>query len=214
MSNNRNQQIAQWIIAVIAWAALFLQLYLQIVNRKSDILEAVIRYFSYFTILTNILVAFCFTSLLMKNNKVNHLFNNSSVLTAITVYIFIVGLIYNFILRFLWKPEGLQLIADNVLHVITPLFTTIYWFVYVSTADVSWRNTPRWMLYPFFYLIYVMIRGSFSNFYPYFFIDAGALGYGKALLNAVYVTFCFLLVSLIMIWLGKKKSVKTNIQSN
>jgi hypothetical protein len=207
MPTNRNQRTAQLIIALVAWAALILQFYLNIINRKADIPETIIRYFSYFTILTNLLVAVCFTSLLLNNNKARRFFNNSSVLTAVTVYIFIVGLIYNLILRFLWAPQGLQLLADNALHVVTPLLTLIYWFVYVSAADVSWRNTPRWMIYPFLYLILVMIRGSFSNFYPYFFIDAGTLGYSEAILNAVYVTLCFLAVSLLLVWLGKKKKV-------
>lgn len=202
-----NQRTAQIIIAVIAWAALILQFYLNILNRKADIPETILRYFSYFTILTNLLVAVCFTSLFLNSGKAYRFFNSSSVLTAITVYIFIVGLIYNLILRFLWAPEGLQLLADNALHVITPLLTVIYWFVYVSTANISWRNAPRWMIYPFFYLIFVMIRGSFSNFYPYFFIDAGTLGYNKAILNAVYVTLCFLAVSLLLIWIGSKKKV-------
>jgi hypothetical protein len=207
MPTNQNQRTAQLIIALVAWAALILQFYLNIINRKADIPETIIRYFSYVTILTNLLVAVCFTSLLLNNNKARRFFNNSSVLTAVTVYIFIVGLIYNLILRFLWAPQGLQLLADNALHVVTPLLTLIYWFVYVSAADVSWRNTPRWMIYPFFYLIFVMIRGSFSNFYPYFFIDAGTLGYSEAILNAVYVTLCFLAVSLLLVWLGKKKKV-------
>lgn len=207
MPTNRNQRTAQLIIALVAWAALILQFYLNIINRKADIPETIIRYFSYFTILTNLLVAVCFTSLLLNNNKARRFFNNSSVLTAVTVYIFIVGLIYNLILRFLWAPQGLQLFADNALHVVTPLLALIYWFVYVSAADVSWRNTPRWMTYPFLYLIFVMIRGSFSNFYPYFFIDAGTLGYSEAILNAVYVTLCFLAVSLLLVWLGKKKKV-------
>jgi hypothetical protein len=115
--------------------------------------------------------------------------------------------VYNLVLRSLWNPQGLQLLVDNLLHTITPLLALIYWFVYVSTKEISWKQTPVWMLYPFFYLIYVMIRGSFSNFYPYFFIDVSKLGYTKALTNAVYVTVAFFLISLLLLWLGKKKKV-------
>jgi hypothetical protein len=52
-----------------------------------------------------------------------------------------------------------------------------------------------------------MIRGSFSNFYPYFFIDVSKLGYTKAFTNAVYVTVAFFAVSLVLIWIGRKKKI-------
>lgn len=207
MPTNRNQRFAQIIIALVAWFALILQLYLQIINRTTEVSEAVIRYFSYFTILTNLLVAICFTSLWVTNSKGFRFFSRSSTITAVTVYILIVGLVYNLVLRSLWDPQGLQLLVDNLLHSLTPLLALIYWFVYVSTKEINWKQTATWMLYPFFYLIYVMVRGSFSNFYPYFFIDVSKLGYTKALTNAVYVTVAFFLISLLLIWVGKKKKV-------
>jgi hypothetical protein len=192
MTITTNQRIAQFIIASITWVAVILQFYLQIVNRTTAVPEAVIRYFSYFTILTNLLVAVCFTSLLLKERKAERFFKQPSVLTAVTVYILIVGL---------------ELLADNLLHSITPLFALLYWIVYVPAKEISWKQTPAWMLYPFFYLIYIMIRGSFSNFYPYFFIDVSKLGYTKAFTNAVYVTVAFFAVSLVLIWIGRKKKI-------
>jgi hypothetical protein len=144
---------------------------------------------------------------LLKERKAERFFKQPSVLTAVTVYILIVGLVYNLVLRSQWNPQGLQLLADNLLHSITPLFALLYWIVYVPAKEISWKQTPAWMLYPFFYLIYIMIRGSFSNFYPYFFIDVSKLGYTKAFTNAVYVTVAFFAVSLVLIWIGRKKKI-------
>ncbi len=205
MPISQNQRSAQLIITLVTWVAVILQFYLQIVNRTTTVPEAVIRYFSYFTILTNLLVAICYTSLLLKEHKNERFFKQPSVLTAVTVYILIVGLVYNLVLRSQWNPQGLQLLADNLLHSITPLFALLYWIIYVPAKEISWKQTPAWMLYPFFYLIYIMIRGSFSNFYPYFFIDVSKLGYTRAFTNAVYVTAAFFVVSLVLIWIGKKK---------
>ncbi len=207
MSNRQNQHYGQIIIALVTWAALILQFYLQIVNRTTAVPEAVIRYFSYFTILTNLLVAVCYTSLLLKDRKSERFFKQPSVLTAVTVYILIVGLVYNLVLRSQWNPQGLQLLADNLLHTITPLLALLYWIIYVPAKNISWKQTPAWMLYPFLYLTYILIRGSFSNFYPYFFINADTLGYTKAFINILYVTAAFLLVSLVLIWIGKKKKI-------
>ncbi len=205
MPINQKQRIAQLIIAFVTWAAVLLQFYLQIANRTTGVTEAVIRYFSYFTILTNLLVAVCFTGLLFKESKAERFFKQPSVITAVTVYILIVGLVYNLVLRSQWNPQGLQLLADNLLHTVTPLFALLYWIIYVPAKDISWKQTPAWMLYPLFYLVYVIIRGSFSNFYPYFFIDVSKLGYANAFTNALYVTSAFFIVALVLIWIGSKK---------
>jgi hypothetical protein len=202
--NKRHFQIA---IAIIGWLMLALQLYLQIVNRTTSVAEAIVRFFSYFTILTNILVAVSFTILLFPKSKSYTLFSKNTVLTAITIYIFIVGLVYNLVLRSQWNPKGLQLIVDNGLHTITPLLTLVYWFAYVSVKNVEWRQTLQWLMYPVFYLIYVLVRGWFSNFYPYFFINVSDLGYAGALKNAGFVTIAFLIVSFLLLWAGKMKKI-------
>lgn len=207
MTQNQNQQKAQLIIAIVAWAALLLQLYLQITNRTTDVAEAIIRYFSYFTILTNLLVAVCFSSLMFPQSKNYRFFNLASVITAITVYILIVGLVYNLVLRSLWKPQGLQLLVDNLLHSVTPLLSLLYWFFFASVKNIYWQQTFKWILYPLLYLVFVIIRGTLSNFYPYFFIDVSKLGYAKAFINSGYITLAFLLVSFLLLWLGKKKNV-------
>lgn len=207
MQTGKQQRIAQLIIAFVTWTAVLLQFYLQIANRTTAVSEAVIRYFSYFTILTNLLVAVCFSSLLLKESKAERFFKQPTVITAVTVYILIVGLVYNLILRSQWNPQGLQLLADYMLHSITPLSALFYWIIYVPAREVSWKHTPSWMLYPLFYLVYVIIRGSFSNFYPYFFIDVSKLGYAKTFTNAAYVTAAFFIVALMLIWIGRKKKI-------
>lgn len=207
MTPTKNQQTFQMIIAIMAWVMLILQLYLQIVNRTTSVAEAIIRFFSYFTILTNILVAISFTSLLFPKNISYSFFSNNGVLTAVTIYILIVGLVYNIILRSQWDPKGLQLIVDNGLHTATPLLTLLYWFFYVSVKNIRWQQTLRWLIYPVLYLAYVLLRGSFSNFYPYFFINVSNLGYQIALQNAGLVTVTFLVVSFLLLWLGKMKRV-------
>lgn len=211
MPVNQTKRYMQIGIAAIAWFAVILQLYLQIINRKTEVGEALVRFFSYFTILTNIIVAVCFTSLSRQQGKGFHFFNKPGVITAVTVYIFIVGLVYNLVLRSLWAPQGLQLLVDNLLHSVTPLLTLIYWFAYTSTKETGWKEPVAWMLYPLFYLIYVMIRGSFSDFYPYFFIDVSKLGYATAFTNAVYVTLGFLVVSYLLIAVGKLRKNQTTV---
>ena len=207
MTPTGNQRLLQIILASVAWFMLILQLYLQIANRTTSVAEAVVRFFSYFTILTNLLVAVCFTSLLLPKSSWHTFFSRNSVLTAITIYILIVGLVYNLVLRSQWNPQGLQLVVDNGLHTVTPLLALVYWFLYVSVKEIQWKQTFPWLIYPVVYLIYVLFRGSFSDFYPYFFINVSKLGYQISLQNAGLVTVAFLVVSFLLLWLGKMKKV-------
>src|ERR1044071_1883578 len=93
-------------IAGTAWFALIGQLYLILVNRTTTIPETLLRFFSFFTILSNIIVALSLSTLLVgPNGKWGRFFSKPSTLTAITVYITVVGAIYNGILRFLWAPQ-------------------------------------------------------------------------------------------------------------
>lgn len=190
--------------ALLAWFAVILQLYLIIENRVRTIFETVIQFFSYFTILTNILVAICFTMLLLRNDSGRrNFFARPKVLTAVTVYIAIVGLVYNIILRYLWKPEGMQLIADELLHSVNPVVFVLFWFVFVPKKALQWKDAFPWLIYPFFYCLYILIRGSISGLYPYPFIDVNELGYHNALINTGILFLVFFLISLLFVGIGK-----------
>ena len=113
--------------SVITWFAVILQFYLIIVNRQASIPETIIRFFSFYTILTNIMVAVCFTALwLSPASRIGRFFSKKGTLTAATVYITIVSIVYNLILRFLWDPQGWQRLADELLHVIVPLIFLLF----------------------------------------------------------------------------------------
>jgi len=200
------KKIFQGLIAIVAWLALILQFYLMMQNRVAGKPETIIRFFSFFTILTNLFVAITFT--VLSAGRQDNFFSKPSVLSAITVYIFIVGLVYNTVLRSIWNPKGLQLYVDEALHVATPMLCLFYWFLYVPGKGLKWKNAFSWLLYPLIYLLYVLIRGSFSHFYPYFFINADELSYEKVIINSLYVTLAFLVVSLVLIAIGRslKKS--------
>ena len=191
---------------VLGWFALIAQFYLIIVNRVAPIPETIIRYFSFFTILTNLFVAVCFSVLLLKlSSRLGNFFASPKTLTAITVYITVVGIVYNLILRFLWKPTGLQWAVDELLHTIIPLLCIVYWIFHVYKSSLKWRDAFLWLIYPFVYIIFILIRGSMSSFYPYPFIDVDQIGLNKVLTNSGLLMLSFLLISFIAIAVGKKR---------
>lgn len=136
--------------------------------------ELTIRFFSYFTILSNILVAVTFTAMATTQARFSF-WRNSSVATAIAVYILIVCLVYQLVLRQTWSPTGFQYVIDELLHSVMPALYLLFWFKYVASDKITWSHIPKWLIFPLVYLLYILGRGLLSGFYPYFFIDAGKL---------------------------------------
>jgi hypothetical protein len=189
---------------ITGWFALIAQLYLSIVNSDIPVMESVIRYFSYFTILTNIMVVSCFTLLVFNFSKNEEsFFLKPKVLAAVTVYISVVGIVYNLILRFTWQPKGLQHVVDELLHAFIPALFVLYWLIFAPKGSLKWTDPFAWLIYPFVYFVYTLARGRFSGFYPYPFVDVGGLGYNKVLLNSFLLLIVFLVLSLILVWIVK-----------
>jgi hypothetical protein len=202
--NSRSRIIYTTVGAFLGWFAVIAQLYLILENRAQSIHYAIAQFLSYFTILTNIIVAFVFTVLIIKNQSVLKTFvSRSSTLTATAVYIFVVGLIYNFVLRQLWVPEGLQRLVDELLHLIMPILYLIYWFLFVPKKDLQWKDAVIWLVYPFIYLIFILIHGKLTNFYPYPFVNVTNLGYSEVLYNSGVIMTLFIFISLLFIGIGR-----------
>ena len=195
------------IIATLGWFAIFLQFYLMILNRVASVPETIVCFFSFFTILTNILVAICFTVIWIKpKNKWELFFLNNKTQTAITLYILIVGIVYNLILRLLWAPTGFQKVADELLHLLIPLLAFVYWFFVTNKINLMYNDIFLGLIYPFVYLVYILIRGHFYNFYPYPFVNVIQLGYKTVFINCFFMVLAFLIVGILLIGISKMKN--------
>ena len=191
-------------IAMSVWLAVGLQLYFALSHRLTSLSEAVVRFFSYFTIQTNILVGICFTFLsLMPKSKWGQFFKSTKTITAITLYILIVGLVYNFILRFQWQPQGLAKVADELLHSLNPLLMLLYWLFFANKKELEFKFIFSWLIFPALYLIYTLIRGHFFHFYPYPFMDINVLGLHAVMLNSIFMLIAFLAVGFVLTSVGK-----------
>ena len=160
---------------------------------------------SYFTILSNSLIAVSLSfSTFFPKTKLGIFFSNLSVQTAIALYIIIVFLVYNTVLRGIWKPAGWQLFLDNMLHVLIPILYILYWLFFITKEKLNWKNGLYWLLFPLVYLIYSLIRGSIVDWYPYPFLNAAKLGYGKVIINIITMLLVFLISGSVLIAINNK----------
>jgi hypothetical protein len=210
---NSNSTIAKlylFLTAILGCFSLLAQLYLSIEGGLSPPHIVLFRYFAYFTLTTNLLVAItCVTLLIAPNSRLGGFLGRQKTLTATTSYILIVGIIYNILLRIIWKPEGLQLIVNELLHAVIPILFLIYWLVFVRKDGLKWNDVWAWLLYPLIYTVYVFIFGAITGFYPYPFIDLAQLGIITTIINACGITVFFIVISLLLVGISKlyKKSI-------
>lgn len=186
------------IIALLVFCSIFLQLVLMIQAPTSDsIVVVIIRFFSYFTILSNLIVFAYFISKAMSAELgENGFWTKPETSTAVTVYITVVGLVYHLVLSKIHNPQGLAKIADHGLHSFTPIITLLYWVVFVSSKKVNYASIPYWLIYPAFYFVYTIIHGALTRFYPYPFLDVSKIGLLQSFLNCLVVLVLFTFLSL------------------
>lgn len=193
-------RVTAGLVALVALAALGLQYVLLLVLTRDNIGSALgtLRFFSYFTILSNIGVAFvCLTAVAGRSG----FFARDDVRGAVALYIGVTGLIYATVLSRLWQPQGAQWLADTGLHYATPLLYLGWWLAFAPHGVLGWRTLPRWLLFPLAYLVWVLLRGAWLGEYPYPFIDVGQLGPGRAGVNALGVLLAFLGLGSVLVWI-------------
>ena len=199
-------------LAVLGWAGLTIQLYLIFFARLSigaSLLGGLVSFFSYFTILTNTLVATVLTcAVTERESAARRWFLQPWVSSGIAVSIAVVGLAYSILLRHLWHPEGWQFVADELLHDVMPLLFLGYWWCCVPKGTLRLRHLPLWLIYPLVYFIYALLRGHLLGAYAYPFIDVAVLGYPQVLANAGGILVGFVLVGLLIIGLDRRKTAR------
>ena len=179
-------------VGALAAAALVLQ-YVLIVRNKSAALGgagwATLEYFSYFTILSNLIVLVVATS--VARGKPHSWWAGASARGAAALYIGVTGCIYALVLSGLWAPTGLQWLADVALHYVVPLAYLGWWLLVAPHGRLVAIDALRWLAFPLAYVGWVFVRGSWLHAWPYPFMDVDALGLGVVLRNSALVCGLF-----------------------
>ena len=162
--------------------------------------HGLVIYFGFFTITSNIFAALCFTAEATgATTPFWAFFRRPGIITCATACMTVVGLSYFFLLRKMWNPQGAQYVVDVLLHYVMPPVTLLFWWLVLPRRSIRWSGWREFLVYPLAYLVYVFARAPFVGSYPYYFIDANALGLPRALLNCAGITALFLVVLAVMI---------------
>lgn len=185
--------------ASVGWAALGLQLWLTVtlvLSQGHGWGMALVIYFGFFTILSNLLATLVLSAWRVGPGFVGHGWLTRPVtITTAASAMTIVGLVYFFILRHSWQPEGAQFVADAMLHYVMPVLMAVFWAWAVPARAMPWASAPWLLMYPLAYLVYVFARGELVSLYPYPFIDVLTIGYPAAMRNSVGLMVAYALVA-------------------
>lgn len=187
--------------AGIGWFALALQYWLAMTGDAGPgPLQRSINFFSYFTILTNLLAALAMTMpTLTPASALGRFLSRPGVRGAITAWIIVVAAVYALVLQSLWSPQGLALVADMLLHYVVPILFVLDWLMFVPRRELRPGHALAWLAWPAAYAGWSLLRGAISGFYPYPFLEVPRLGYGAVGLNMAAVLAAFAAVGALLV---------------
>ncbi|MEV6287213.1 Pr6Pr family membrane protein [Kribbella sp. NPDC051770] len=101
--------------------------------------------------------------------------------------IVITGLVFAIVLAPQVHLTGWALAATIGFHYVSPWATLVGWLVFGPRPRMSWATVGLAFVWPLAWLVYIFVQGSFTDWYPYPFLDVTDLGLGVAVRNAAFV---------------------------
>jgi len=206
----------RWIfagIAVVEWLALIVQLVLFVLVyplTPVGVLQGVLLFGSFFTIISNLLVAVAATRIALQPNAAAH----GKLPGAVAVYITIVAVIWFILLRGTYPLGGIGAVVDALMHEIIPPVYVIVWIAFLPHGLLRVRDAATWLILPLCYAAWMFGRGAVDGWYPYPFLNVASIGYPRAMVVTVEFVALFFVVGLIFVGLDRWLATSAQTTSN
>jgi hypothetical protein len=160
----------------------------------------IVRFLSLFTVESNILVlAVALLVAFGTARGAGFALAHLDALIGITV----TGIVFATILAPDQEHVGL---SSVLLHYVSPPLALVLWLVLGPWDARSWRVIGAALLWPLAFLLWTVVHGAISDWYPYGFIDAGELGAGRMLRNALLVLVLGVALGLAVIAVDRRRA--------
>jgi hypothetical protein len=172
----------------------------------------VLRVLSFFTIQSNILSGI--TSAQLARNPTRDGRAWRAVRLAALFGITVTGIVYGTVLAKVHEPHGWQETSTNtVFHYIVPIMMVLGWLLFGPRRRVEGRTIVLAMVWPVAWIVYTLIHGRITKWYPYPFLDVTTHGYGRVLGNSAAVVAVLLVVTSLY-WFGDRHLRATEATSS
>ena len=144
------------------------------------------HFVSYFTIQTNLLVIVTVLPLIRDPGHDGRTWRVLRL--AALVMIAVTGLVHWFLLRPLSTLTGVEAVGDVLVHVAVPVLTVIGWLTFGPRPRIDARTVAWSLVWPIGWLVYTLIVGALTGWYPYPFLDVADQGVGPVALTCGAIT--------------------------
>ena len=157
----------------------------------------------FFTILTNAIIMVVMALIASGRNV------SVRWVKTVVIAIVIVGIIYHLLLAHLVDFTGLAFWADHGVHTVVPALSLVWWLFLVSKPAFQWSDLGLWVQWPIAYCTYILIRASFSGFYPYPFLNLPELGWNGLAVSIAGLLVSFIVAGLVITAVGRVVSIRS-----
>jgi hypothetical protein len=182
------------LVALLALIGLLIEYRYTLANHPGSIGRATLIYFSFFTILGNILVMVMAAGFARGGRRVL----GPSLRAATTLYIVVVAVVFWTLLAGIVKPTGIAWWGNMLAHGIVPAAWTIGWLAFGRHGGIRATSPPLWLIYPLAYAGWTFLHGALSGWYPYPFIDVAKRGAGPVAITSAWMALGFLVLGYIV----------------
>ena len=125
------------------------------------------------------------------------------VLFALATALSVVALVYRALLSADHDPVGLDWWTNLAFHTLIPASAIAWWIAWSDRAHLTWRSLPLVTPAPVAYTLFALANGAATGFYPYFFLDLPALGWGQLVFNITGLALFFVLMGVLLLGLRR-----------
>lgn len=150
------------------------------------------NFFSFFTIESNIFGAIVLLLSAFASSRKLDYFRG-----AATLYMTITGVIYVVLLSGADVQTPIPWV-NAVLHYIFPVAMLLDWMIDRPGKRIARKSSLIWLAFPLVYAAYSLIRGHFTGWYPYPFLNIIEHGYVQVALTNVVVAACVVPLALLV----------------
>jgi len=144
------------------------------------------HFISYFTIQTNLLVIVTVLPLITRPRYDGRGWR--ALRLSALVMIAVTGLVHWFLLRPLSTLTGWEAVGDALVHVVVPVLTVVGWLVFGPRPRIDARTVAWSLAWPIAWLLYTLVVGALTGWYPYPFLDVAEEGVGPVALTCGAIT--------------------------
>jgi hypothetical protein len=184
------------VVAIVVLVAIAYQAWL-IVNSG---LFRPLRFFAFFTILSNVFAAIVWLWLAVRwrapRTRTDDLLRGGATLYLVVTFVVVVVLL-----------QGAELslsdrLVDLVVHKLFPVLAVIDWIVDPPETDLRLSDVVLWLVFPLAWLAFSLIRGALDNWYPYPFLDPDNGGYRSVAYHVIAILAGFIVIAGAIVALG------------